>query len=183
MERMVRKYGIIAAVLVTGMALFALVRPVQGVDVITDQQIAAIRTNCTEIQGTLNRLQQSDLLLRTDRGELYRTIADKLMVPLNQRIASNQLDGGKLVAITAEFDSEYQEFYDAYKEYDMALVAASQIDCVKRPTQFYDAVAVARTKRQALGKANQQLVKLISDYKREFTAFRSTLEKSGDNDE
>jgi hypothetical protein len=183
MESMIRKYGLVVAAIVAGVSLFALVRPARGVDVITDQQIQAIRTNCTEIQGTLNRLQQSDLLLRTDRGELYRTIADKLMVPLNQRIASNQLDGGKLVDITADFNSKYKEFYNAYKEYDRALVAANEIDCVKQPTQFYDAVAVARDKRRVLGKANEALVALITDYKTEFKSFRGKLNKEGADNE
>lgn len=180
---MIRKRVAIAAVIIGSLSLFTLVRPVQGVDVITDQQIQAIRTNCTEIQATLNRLQQSDLLLRTNRGELYRTVADKLMVPLNQRIAANQLDGGELVAITAAFNAKYGDFYDAYKEYDVTLVAASQIDCTKRPTQFYDAIAAARTKRQELHKTNEELVQLIADYWTEFKAFRTKLTTQSGDDE
>lgn len=180
---MTRKRAALAAIIVGCLSVLALVRPVQGADVITDQQIEAIRTNCTDIQATLNRLQQSDLLLRTNRGELYRTIADKLMVPLNQRIASNQLDGGELVAITAELNSKYKDFYDAYKVYDVALEAAGQIDCVKRPTQFYDAIAAARVKRQDLYTANQELVQLISDYWTEFSTFKAKLEKQGGSGE
>ena len=174
---MIRKSLVIATFLLGGFFVFLLAKPAHGADIITDQQIQVIKTNCTDIQATLNRLQQTDLLLRTDRGELYRTVADKLMVPLNQRVASNQLDGGKLVAITASFNTKYSDFYDAYKEYDRALTSASRIDCVKQPTQFYDAVAVARTKRQKLHAANQALVELAAEYQAEFKDFRAQVKK------
>src|SRR5690606_27114566 len=81
---------------------------------ITPEKIEKIKTNCTQNQASLNRLHQTDAFLRTNRGELYRTIADKLMVPLNRRLASHQLDAGQLLGITANLNDEYRIFFDAY---------------------------------------------------------------------
>ncbi|MGK2896538.1 MAG: hypothetical protein ACSLEY_02995 [Candidatus Saccharimonadales bacterium] len=146
-------------------------------DIITDNQVRAIRTQCTELQATLHRIYQSDAVLRHNRGQLYKTISDKLMVPLNQRVASNQLDGSGLVAITALFNTTYEEFYDAYKDYEGALSKAMGVDCTKNPTQFYDAVADAREKRTLLYMSSSKLVQLADRYQEEFDVFRSEQAK------
>ncbi len=163
----------VVALIVSGSTLFA--RTARGEDqpnVITDSQIAMIKTHCTDLQASLNRLHQSDTLLRFNRGELYRTISDKLMVPLNQRIASNQLDGSTLVQITANYNTSYQTFFDSYKVYEVSLSAALSTDCVRQPTTFYDQVADARAKRIALHTASVRLVELAGQYKKSFGDFR-----------
>src|SRR5690348_9074125 len=81
---------------------------------IEPQVIERIKSHCIENQAALNRLHQTDAFLRNDRGNLYRTIGDKLMVPLNRRLASNQLDGGALLTITSDYNAEYNRFYRAY---------------------------------------------------------------------
>lgn len=149
--------------------------------VITDAQITTIRAHCSDIKSTLYRLGQSDTLLRYNRGQLYRTIADKLMVPLNQRIASNQLDGSELVATTASFNKEYQVFFDAYKNYDIALSAAVDIDCKKQPTTFYDKIADARDKRIALHESSERMVALATQYKKQFDVFRQIVNDEEQN--
>lgn len=142
-------------------------------DVITDAQISAIRTHCTDIQGTLNRLKQADTLLRYNRGQLYRTIVDKLMSPLNQRIASNQLDGSELVATTAAYNKEYQVFFNAYKEYDIGLSQLFTIDCRKQPTTFYDKLSDVREKRIKLHDSSVKMTELAAQYKKQFDTFRT----------
>lgn len=153
----------------------------EDIDIITDQQLRAIRSQCAELQATLSRIHQSDAVLRHDRGQLYKTIADKLMVPLNQRIASNQLDGSKLVSVTAQFNTTYQEFYDAYKAYEATLSKARDIDCTKNPTQFYDAVAEARKKRTTLYLSSTKLVQLANRYHTEFIGFRAQQANKADS--
>lgn len=147
--------------------------------IITDAQIASIKMHCTDIQASLNTLHQNDVLLRYNRGELYRTIADKLMSPLNQRIASNQLDGGELVKITAQYNTAYQAFYDDYKVYEMSLNDARAIDCTKLQTKFYDQLGDASQKRIQLHDTNTKLVSLASDYKKEFERFKIQQLKAG----
>lgn len=149
-------------------------------DVITDAQITAIRTHCTDIQGTLNRLKQTDTLLRYNRGQLYRTIADKLMSQLNQRIASNQLDGSELVATTATYNKEYQIFFDAYKNYDVGLSQLLAIDCSKQPTSFYDKLRDVRQKRIALHTSSKKMIELAGQYKKQFDTFRARQQVNGE---
>lgn len=175
---------IVASALVVGIVLsFANVQTSHGeeIDVITDVQLRAIRAQCTELQATLHRVHQGDALLRHNRGQLYKTISDKLMVPLNQRIASNQLDGSSLVSVTATYNTTYQSFYDSYKAYENAISSAMRIDCSKNPTQFYDAVADARQKRMKLHADSSKLVSLAGQYKKAFDTFRDE-QIGGDND-
>ena len=147
-------------------------------DIINDAQITSIKLHCTELQATLNRIRRADTLLRTDRGRLYRTIADKLMVPLNQRIASNKLDGSELVATTAEYNAEYQLFFDAYRTYDASLVATLAIDCTKQPTTFYDKLAVARNDRSKLHDSSVKLIGLAKQYRTQFDTFKTKAASS-----
>jgi hypothetical protein len=165
----------IVAVMMIGVLLAvpsSAARAVQD-DVITDAQITAIRTHCTDIQGALNRLQQADTLLRHNRGQLYRTIADKLMSPLNQRIASSQLDGAELVTTTAQYNKEYQVFFDAYKNYDIELSQLLTIDCRKQPTSFYDKLDDVREKRIQLHNSSVKIIDLAAQYKKQFDVFRT----------
>ena len=142
-------------------------------DIISDAQIASIRMHCTELQTTLNRIRQADTLLRSDRGLIYRAVVDKLMVPLNQRVASNQLDGSDLVATTAKYNAEYQLFFDAYRTYDASLAATLTIDCTKQPTTFYDKLAIARNERSKLHDSSGKLIALAKQYRTQFDTFKT----------
>ena len=150
-----------------------------AVEVVTDDQIAAVKSRCTEVQATLNRLEASDKLLRHNIGSTFLILSDKLMVPLNQRIASNQLDGSGLLAITASYTKAYRgdpenDFYTAYTKYEDSLLATMRIDCVKQPTTFLDALDEARQNRLKLRQATEQLMKLAEEYKEAFDVFRET---------
>ena len=157
--------------------LFLLVQQPAGAEAeITPEKIEKIKTHCTENQATLNRLHQTDAFLRTNRGELYRTISDKLMVPLNRRLASNQLDAGSLLTITADFNAEYRVFFDAYIQYDNAMTHLLTIDCNKEPVTFYNALTSAREKRVILSESNQAIQDYIRAYGVEFTDFKESYE-------
>ena len=167
---------IITASLVALGAFFAIAsQPAQAVT-ITPEKTEKIKSHCIENQATLNRLHQTDAFLRTNRGELYRTISDKLMVPLNRRLASNQLDAGNLLTITADYNNEYRTFFDAYIQYDNAMTKLLDIDCKKEPVSFYNALLDAREKREALSTSNQALLEYIRSYGAEFTQFMTTYE-------
>lgn len=174
MQRTLRAItGSLALVIAVSFFAMPVVRGEEPGDIITDVQLQAIRARCSELHASLNRVYQSDKVFRHDRGQLYRTVSDKLMVPLNQRIASNQLDGSGLVAVAAQYNATYDDFYEAYKSYEQALVKAMAINCTKNPTQFYDSVADAREKRIVLQTYNNKLVELASKYKSEFDIFRA----------
>jgi hypothetical protein len=144
---------------------------------ITPEVIARIRTHCVENLATLNRLHQTDAFLRNDRGNLYRTISDKLMVPFNRRVASNQLDPGKLLTITADYNDEYGKFYDAYIAYDNALSQVLKIDCDREPVAFYNSLLDARDKRITLSKTNKAIKAYVRDYGTAFSDLKTQYEK------
>ena len=149
-------------------------------DVVTDEQITLIRSRCTALKATLQRVHDSDLLLRYNRGVLYRVVSDQLMSPLNQRIASNQLDGSSLLKTTASYNTTYQRFFDAYKSYEDSLSRVLQTNCIDRPTTFYSQLQDARKKRDILQETSAKLVSLAKSYKSSFDTFKeATLTNSG----
>lgn len=163
------------AILGLGLGVFVMTRFASADDVLTDDQLATIKSQCTTLQSTLTQLHQNDTLLRIDRGQLYQTISDKLMVPLNQRIASNQLDGSTLVAMTASFNSQYQTFYKDYQQYDQDLSAVQAIDCTKQPSQFYSALETARADRQTVGNDTAKLNIIANQYGAAVLQFQKTV--------
>jgi hypothetical protein len=165
------------AALVVG-AVFVL--PGQRADAavtITPEVVERIKNRCVENQVALSRLHQTDAFLRNDRGNLYRTIGDKLMVPLNRRLAANRLDGGALLTITSSYNDEYNRFYRAYIDYDNALSAVLETDCKKEPVTFYTALLDAREKRLKLSESNTKIKELVRQYGTAFTEFKTTYEK------
>ncbi len=165
----------VTALILGGFFSIVHMQSARGTDVVTDKQLTLIRNNCTDIKVTLTRIQNSDLSLRINRDYIYQAIASRLMVPLNQRIASNQLDGTNLIAITAEFNSADKEYYNAYRSYANAMSNAINIDCTRQPSQFYDAVAEARVQRKIFYQADQAMVKLMNDYRSQFSIFSKQL--------
>lgn len=164
----------VGALLVLASVVFGSQLTSRAVDkAITDTQIESIKTHCIQIQATLNQLQQSDTLLRYNIGASYRTMSEKLMVPLNQRIAATEFDGSELIGITAEYNKSYQDFYQKYRNYNNKLQAAMKINCIDEPELFYDALDTARQRRIDLHKSSNQLIDLLKEYKKAVKTFRT----------
>ena len=144
---------------------------------ITPEVVARIRARCVENQAALNRLHQTDAFLRSNRGNLYQTISGKLMVPMNRRLASNQLDGGALLSITSDYNAEYNRFFQAYVDYDNALSKVLDTDCDRQPVSFYTALIDAREKRVALSQSNVKIKDYIRQYGATFAEFKTNFEK------
>lgn len=171
----------VGIVLALTSALFGYQLTSQAVDpVITDAQAESVRTHCIQIQATLNQLQQSDTLLRYNVGASYRTMSEKLMVPLNQRIAATNFDGSALVRITAEYNKEYQDFYKKYRTYNEKLQAVMKLDCIDEPKEFYAALATARQTRTDVYKASNLLIGLLKEYKKEVRTFQHEQLEGGE---
>ncbi len=172
------KLPIIALIaLAVGGFVWASAQNAQAATTITPEVVARVRSRCVENQAALNRLHKTDAFIRTDRGNLYRTISDKLMVPLNRRLASNRLDAGSLLTITSEYNSEYNRFYKAYIDYDTALSKVLDIDCSREPVAFYNALIDARTKRDRVAESIVKIKDLIRQYGVAFTDFKTNYEK------
>ena len=145
------------ATVVAGSALWFSSHAASAAVIVTPSKVERIRDNCVENQALLNRLHQTDTSLRTNRGNLYRTIGDKLMSPLNSRIAANDLDNTELEDITVKYNKAYNVFYSSYIAYDESLTKLLTINCIKEPVTFYNALLDSREKRASLSESNRKM--------------------------
>lgn len=173
--RLFVSFGIITALL----AGIVFVRPTNAEVVVTKESIANIKANCFKNLASLRQLHQTDAFLRNDRGELYQTISNKLMTPLNQRLVENELDGSLLVATAASFNRKYRNFYKDYVEYDNAMSGLLEVDCSDEPVTFYTSLLETRKKRAELDKSDQALVSYVVQYKKQFDTLRPEFEAGG----
>jgi len=132
--------------------------------ILTDADIANIRTNCVAVQAALNRIRESDTLARVNLAQQYETISTKLMAPLNSRVALNRLDGVALTKTTVDFDNKLDEFRTLYQQYKETLLRALDMKCTDQPVAFYDTLNLARTHRAAVREAVVQMTDLIKQY-------------------
>lgn len=137
----------------------------------TEAHVARIRSNCVDAQTVLFRLHASDAGMRVNQGQLYESISNKLMTPLNSRIVMDRLGGASLVSTTAEYERQLQEFRLQYKSYEEAMSATLGMDCVNQPVSFYDSVIDTRRKRQLTHDSTMALKKSIQKYSDEFELF------------
>lgn len=144
----------------------------------TEAHIERIRANCVDAQTTLNRLHTSDALLRVNRGRIYESIATKLMVPLNSRIASNQLDGKSLVDIYTTYEKRLAEFRSNYQTYEQSMSETLRINCENQPVSFYDKVNATSALRKKVHTSVIALHQAINEYKVAFEAFAKKFEES-----
>ncbi len=146
---------------------------------LTDVQIAEIKTNCLSVQSTLERIHASDALARVNLGQQYETISTKLMAPMNSRIALNRLDGIELTKTTVEFNNELDRFRSMYQQYEQTILRATKINCSNQPVSFYDTVSLAREHRAEVRQSVDKMTVLTKQYGEQFDTFRAkTLEKT-----
>lgn len=147
--------------------------------VLTDEQIALIKTNCVDVQSTLERVHASDALTRVNLGQRYETISTKLMAPLNSRIALNRLDNVELTKTTVDFNTELDNFRTLYQQYEQTTLRAIQINCVNQPVSFYDTITLARNHRAAVHESVVKMSGLLKQYGTQFEAFKSKVLEKG----
>lgn len=130
----------------------------------TDQQIELIRNSCVSTKNTLNQLHSSDALLRVNRGQIYESMATKLMEKFNSRVSGNRFNNTGLVSVTNSYKSMLDIFRSDYIIYEKQLMSAINVNCSNQPVAFYDAVALARTERDQVHADVVRLNQLIDQY-------------------
>ncbi len=155
--------GCVAALFVA--ASFASLVRAQAVPAITDEQRQRITTNCVTIKSTLAQLHASDALLRVNRGQVYESVASKLMDTFNGRLNANRLDNKAMTTVTSQYRSALNTFRADYIAYEQQLSEALKIDCVERPEDFYQAVSQARSLRSTVHDDVTKLHRVMDDYK------------------
>lgn len=151
---------------------------------ITSQQIQRIRENCLSTKATLNQLHASDALLRVNRGQIYESMSIKLMSQFNSRIANNKMKNDKLVSATNKYNLVLDNFRSDYITYEEQLSSAINVDCLKQPVSFYDAVASANNNRKKVHGDIVELNKIIDQYYDALSQFEKDYQaksKGGDN--
>jgi len=154
--------GFLLAVGVGGLTILKV--GAQG-DTVSDQQTNLIITNCVLVKNTLNQLHASDALLRVNMGQIYESMSTKLMDKFNNRVANNDFNNNYIVSVFENYNLALNSFRSDYIDYEEYLSSAIGIDCTKQPVSFYDAVALARTKRVKVHEDILKLGKNIDQYK------------------
>jgi len=131
---------------------------------ITSQQAEQIRSNCVSTKNTLNQLHASDALLRVNRGQVYESILTKLMDRFNGRLSNKNINNSDFISITDKYSSMLDSFRADYQTYEEHLSIALNVDCSSNPTEFYNAVASARTKRDQVHTDVVKLNQFLDQY-------------------
>lgn len=141
--------------------------------VMTDSHIQRIKQNCKAATRTIQQIHANDGPLRVNRGQVYDSLMTKLMTPLNSRLIVNKLDASSMVKTTARYSETLAAFRENYKKYDNQMSAVLELDCVKQPVRFYDAVTDARQLRGVVHGDVLKLHAYIIEYGDAFGGFRT----------
>lgn len=137
----------------------------QAVTVLSDQQIEQVKTNCQSVKGTLNQLHASDALLRVNRGQVYESMASRLMDPFNTRLSNSRLDTKATSAVITAYRTTLDTFRSDYQNYEEHLSSTLRIDCQTQPAAFYRATEEVRGLRAVVHTDVQRLNRYIDDYR------------------
>lgn len=130
----------------------------------TEEHIARIRENCVDAQSSLFQLHASDAGLRVNRGQIYESMATKLMAPFNSRLVLNRVSDESLLSTASVYEEQLQAFRQQYQQYEQAMSATLRMNCVNQPVAFYDSVTDTREKRRLTHETALELHKTIRKY-------------------
>lgn len=141
---------------------------------LSDQQILLIKANCSSTKATLNQLHSSDALLRVNVGQSYESMSTKLMERFNVRSANSGYNSQLLIDSEASYSKLLDNFRLSYINYEKQLTLAMNVDCINNPAGFYDAISLARAKRNRIKEDVVKLNQALDSYK-------YALDKFGDD--
>ena len=154
----------VASILVLGLVVFINGKPARAED-LSPEQAAKISENCVAIKNSLTQLHASDALLRVNRGQIYESMARKLMDTFNNRLSSNQLDNMAMTTVTSNYRLQLDAFRTNYILYEQKLSQAIRTDCESKPKDFHNLILEARGLRGVVYGDIQKLHRLIDDYR------------------
>jgi hypothetical protein len=175
MNRIIALFILVGAILVGGVAIGTVVSA-EDTPPMTEEHIARIRANCVDAQSILSQLHASDAGLRVNRGQIYESIATKLMAPFNSRLVFNRINEASLLASASEYEKQLQLFRTQYQQYEEAMSATLRIDCVNQPVAFYDSVVDTRKKRQLTHQSAVDLQSIIKKYGTDVETFAKNFQ-------
>lgn len=167
---------VIASLLSLGV-LFAFSSTPARADDLSPEEVEQVKTNCVSIKNSLNQLHASDALLRVNRGQIYESMASKLMERFNNRLEINNLDNLAMSAVTASYRQALTTFRLDYIAYEQKLSEAIRIDCVSQPNTFHQTVLKARELRADVHDDVRRLHQIIDDYRSAVGSFLVNYER------
>lgn len=146
-------------------------------DDLTPEQVDRVKTNCVSIKNSLTQLHASDALLRVNRGQMYESIATKLMDTFNARLSSNSLDNKAMTTVTTSYRSALDTFRADYIAYEQKLSDTIRIDCTSQPNTFHSSLLEARQLRETVHADVEKLHHSIDDYRSSVNSFLLNYER------
>ena len=156
---------IVIALVAVGMVSLAGWHTVSAQTTLTNEQRSQIISNCLTIKNSLNQLHATDALLRVNRGQVYESMASKLMETFNTRLSNNGRDVKGLELVTSNYRSTLTDFRNHYQEYDRQLTETIKIDCSEHPDEFHASLLDSREKRAIVHEDVKKLHRFIDDYR------------------
>ncbi|MCA9334996.1 hypothetical protein KC953_02525 [Candidatus Saccharibacteria bacterium] len=156
---------------VVGMMVASVPVFAQSTEIMTDEHIANIKSNCQIARASLSRVHANDAPTYVNRNQTYFSIGDKMMATLNSRLSLNRFDASELVRIASEYNDLVVQFRKVYRDYDDSMTAAMNTDCLKQPVGFYDKVAKARESRKRVHDIVVRLTASLKEYRRAVQQF------------
>lgn len=146
-------------------------------DDLTPEQTDRIKTACVAIKSSLNQLHAADALLRVNRGQVYESMASKLMDTFNARLSNNSLDNKAMVTATANYRTALTTFRTDYIAYEQRMSETLRIDCVSQPNTFHASLLLARELREIVHQDVEKLHNYINDYRSSVNSFLVNYER------
>ena len=166
-----RIFFVALASLLTAGLLLPLTGSSVNAEDLTPDQAARVKAN------SLSQLHASDALLRVNRGQVYESMATKLMDTFNDRLAGNRLDNKAMTTVTSNYRSALTTFRADYIAYEQKLSEAIKIDCTTQPNTFHAALEDARTLRTKVHDDVVRLHRIIDDYRSSVSDFLLNYER------
>lgn len=148
--------------------------------ILNDSQLSLVRKNCVRAKSSLERIRANDALARINLAREYDALSNKLMAPMNSRVALNKLNGIDLTKTAVDFDKEVENFRATYQKYEQSISHAIQTNCTDDPAEFYSSIERARFYRDDLRVSVENLEKLINQYRTQLDKLE--LSKASKND-
>ncbi len=145
---------------------------------LSDQQIAAIRTGCQSGLQGVRLVQETEAASRVNRGQVYESTL-RLMSALNSRLALNKIDAGLLTSSTANAQKKLDLFHQHYLDYASKMDQTLAINCKDAPVSFYDSLTRAREARALVAKDIVEIDNQLNEYQKGLDQLKVQLTPSG----
>ncbi len=132
---------------------------------LTSSQIEHIRNNCGDTQTAISSVSATDAVAFVNIIQQLDPLSNRLMAPMNSRVALNKLDSVALTKTTVDFNAEATKFQSLYRDYVKSVNATTVMGCYNQPVEFYDNLTLLLQKRALVRASYERLMSLMAQYR------------------